>query len=522
MSTLNQLQEVEIDDIFISTTNPRKTFDESSMKELQESISKVGVLQPILLRPIEDHETFELVCGERRFRAAVNAGLKTIPANIRHLTDEEAFEMQIIENLERKDVHPLEEADAFKKMLESGRYKIADIAAKFARPESFITQRLKLTELIDEIKKDFYDEKLGIGQAIMIARISEDSQREIYQRSQETWDPGYGTIDSLRRDIERKTYDLNEAPFDLTDENLIKTAPACITCPKRAGANPSLFSDIEEPNTCFDFSCYRNKKEAHISHNIMKIVEGEKDALIGRGYNNPEGFIQDLLKQNNITPLERYRDFREIQSHELEHYPDAIDIFMAAGSEAGTYLKGVIRDTAKQKTNEADSPEQQIQKIESRESRAKELDRIKIFQAIKETDAFETYVTNDKPLNSIEKKAMWFIFKKTALEYSSVNEYNKEIGCPDNYNDVEEYKFYENANSKTDDLKTTKLVRMAIIDFLTGMHEPDIERDTRSRFFYEIFKLHHPDVLSGIEEVQNAIAEDRIQRVAERIEKLKQ
>lgn len=108
-----ELKEIKLADIVISKTNPRKTFDEQSIEELAQSIIEKGVLQPIVVRVNGKPGKYELVCGERRVRASLKAQtakktITTIPAVIRQLTNEEALEVQIIENLQRKDVHPMQ------------------------------------------------------------------------------------------------------------------------------------------------------------------------------------------------------------------------------------------------------------------------------------------------------------------------------------------------------------------------------------------------------------------------------
>ena len=104
-----------------SNYNPRKRFDETGLDELAESIKQQGVLQPITVRPIADTDRYEIVFGERRYRASVIAGLEEVPAIISELSDEEAQEMAVTENLQRKDVTPTEEANAYKQLIDSGR-----------------------------------------------------------------------------------------------------------------------------------------------------------------------------------------------------------------------------------------------------------------------------------------------------------------------------------------------------------------------------------------------------------------
>ena len=116
--------------------NPRKRFDETSLYELAESIKRQGVLQPITVRPVDGTDRYGIVFGERRYRASVIAGRDEIPAIVSELSDEEAEEMAITENLQRKDVTPVEEAAAYQRLIESGRHTVQTLAQLFGKNEN--------------------------------------------------------------------------------------------------------------------------------------------------------------------------------------------------------------------------------------------------------------------------------------------------------------------------------------------------------------------------------------------------
>ena len=140
---------LDLNKIVNSTYNPRKNFREETLLELAESIKQSGVLQPICVRPRD--EGFEIVYGERRYWAAAMAGLQIIPALIRELSDAEAEDAAITENLQREDVRPREEAAAYKRALQSGRHTIESLVGKFGKSEAYIRSRLKLCDLIDAL-----------------------------------------------------------------------------------------------------------------------------------------------------------------------------------------------------------------------------------------------------------------------------------------------------------------------------------------------------------------------------------
>jgi len=162
-----------------SATNPRRIFQDAALKELAESIRSQGVLSPLLVRPLTD-QSFEIVAGARRYRAAKIAEAPTVPVRIVHLTDAEALEAQLIENLQRENVHPLEEAQGFRALLnlEEPRYSIEQIAAKTGKSPAYCVGRLKLTELSPAVVEAFSKDEIGVGHALLLARLQPAQQEE--------------------------------------------------------------------------------------------------------------------------------------------------------------------------------------------------------------------------------------------------------------------------------------------------------------------------------------------------------
>ena len=139
----SSIQEVPLAKIRESKTNPRRFFDEAKLVELSDNIRQYGVLQPILLRPLPEGEagTYELVAGARRFRASKLAKRESIPATVRELTDVQALELQVIENVQRVDVHPLDEAQGYAALiqLEPDTYPVETIAARVGRSPAYVS-----------------------------------------------------------------------------------------------------------------------------------------------------------------------------------------------------------------------------------------------------------------------------------------------------------------------------------------------------------------------------------------------
>src|SRR5713226_9968019 len=172
---VSSIQDIPIAKIRESKTNPRRFFHEAKLAELADNIRQHGVLQPILLRPLPEGEagTFELVAGTRRYRACKLAKRDSIPATVRELTDAQALELQVIENVQRVDVHPLDEAQGYAALIElqSDTYTVESIASRVGRSPAYVSGRLRLIQLIPEAKQAFYDEKLTVAHAFEIARL---------------------------------------------------------------------------------------------------------------------------------------------------------------------------------------------------------------------------------------------------------------------------------------------------------------------------------------------------------------
>src|SRR5512138_1792447 len=222
-----------------SKSNPRKSFGD--MTELIDSVRTKGVLVPVLCRPAE--EGWELVFGARRLRAAQAAGLAEIPAMVREMTDREVLEVQVIENLQRADVHPLEEAEGFKALHEQYGVPVEELAAKTGKSTAFVRNRLKLCSLHETAKEAFFTNAINASVAQLLARMPEALQEKATKELLNF--PTGGEQVSQRRAFEfiqsRYMLSLEGAPFDVTDAELYPEAGACSACPKRTGNQRELF-----------------------------------------------------------------------------------------------------------------------------------------------------------------------------------------------------------------------------------------------------------------------------------------
>lgn len=178
---MNKISLIAIEKIKSNEHQPRKVFKDESIQELSQSIEKDGLLQPITVRKVS-RDTFEIVQGERRYRAAKLAGLKEIPAFVREMDDKEAFHLAVIENIQREELTPIEEAKAFQEYAEMG-YSHAEIAKKVSKSRTYVTSRLRLLKLNGRILGWINDGKLSEGHAKQILRMESIVDRLLGENS---------------------------------------------------------------------------------------------------------------------------------------------------------------------------------------------------------------------------------------------------------------------------------------------------------------------------------------------------
>lgn len=182
---------------------PRKNFDEDSLLELAESIKQFGLLQPIL---VQDRKTYyEIIAGERRWRAAKMAGLKEVPVIIKDLTDQEIVEISLIENIQREDLNPIEEALAYKRLLTEFNLKQDEVAERVSKSRTAVTNSMRLLKLCDEVQQMIIDDMISTGHAR--ALISIEDQEQQYTIAQKIFDEKLSV-----RDVEKLVKNLNTPP----------------------------------------------------------------------------------------------------------------------------------------------------------------------------------------------------------------------------------------------------------------------------------------------------------------------
>jgi ParB family transcriptional regulator, chromosome partitioning protein len=248
--------------LFESPTNPRTHYDDAALDELAQNIKANGVIQPIVVRAAAAGK-FEIVVGHRRFRASSRAGMESIPAIIHALTDAQVRALQLIENAQREDVHPFDEAVAYSALRDNEGFTVDQIVAAVGKSKSEIYQRLQLLKLTPKAREAFVRRQLETAHAVELARLQPKDQDEALRLCLDKHHPL--SFRGLKEWIQRNVHlNLRSAPFKMDDATLLPKAGACLTCQKRTGAQPALFPDVKQKDTCTDRPCFQAKIVAFV------------------------------------------------------------------------------------------------------------------------------------------------------------------------------------------------------------------------------------------------------------------
>jgi len=253
--------EMSIKSIVPSKHNYRKTVDSAKMTELTASIKAKGVLQPILVRRINGKH--EIVAGHRRYQASIDAGLETIPVIEKNLTDEEALEIQVIENSQREDPNPMEEAWGFKRLVDLGKHTPETLAAKIDHSVRYVMERISLLRLSDKAQEKVASGEISMGHALLLTRLkNQGDQKEFLQMITER--EGM-TVKEAQWRIKNFSKDIKDAVFD---------TESCKTCDFLSTNQTILFPELKKSGECMDRSCFFTKTRDH----CKAIVDEKKKA----------------------------------------------------------------------------------------------------------------------------------------------------------------------------------------------------------------------------------------------------
>lgn len=422
----------------IPFANSRKSIAKGSMKELADSFKVLGQQQAILVRHNpHKKDGFTLIYGHRRLEAALSLSTKEKPylvkAEIREVDDNDVFELQGIENLQRVDLPPLDEAALFQQLLGKKDYTTKILSDKIGKSEIYIIKRISLNKLIKPIQEALQKEEITLSHALILAKyvpvVQESYFKAIFSEYNfEKLTANYKrttplTPKQLLKLIEEKTdYNLTKAIFNIKDPTLLKGVPSCVECPKNSTNDIGLFEGIKK-NVCTDFSCRTLKEAAHLSNLSSR---NNKAVFIESDYysNTRIKGLKDVLKHDS------YKDSKE------KGCPDTEPAIIAAANKEESLGKMVyICRNQKCKIHNSNSSSGHIgsgkspaQKAKEAKSRLDNKYRLALLTAISEE--FLRHCTTNKLYQNKPDEHLIIIAKKMygRIEYNEQKKFAKWFG----------------------------------------------------------------------------------------------
>ncbi|WP_437371194.1 ParB/RepB/Spo0J family partition protein [Maribacter litoralis] len=556
-----QIQNLPLGKIKPDLEQPRKTFNEDALKQLSESIEKHGVLQPITVRQLNGH--YVIVIGERRYRASKLAGKKTVPCIVRTYTNNDILEVQIIENLQRQDVKPTEEAEAIAYLSE--KYAPTEIAKRLGRTDNFIRQRLKLAGLIDGFKHFVRNGEMTISLGVGVALFEPEEQQMMLETMGEDFN-----AHQINRMIKDQTYDLEKASFDVADKKLVPKAGSCVECPFNAANQGNLFG--EGKMFCTKAACFETKKSKSFlnligkskKENILLIPEirqywadEENNQLIISQLekNGLKVYLLDDVEiiENPIQPTiedikieYQHYDYSEEQlKAELEEAKQDYDeefVKYNSAKENG-FNNGIlfhpetyrnkevfVKIVEKSKDESTDywapltnrkmadcTPEEQIVKINEREIRKKQIENNKQFEEVVEMIRETKYIDTKKTLSKDEMVAFSISLFENNVDYMSQQKYFSKF--LDDTSKMTKVEMVENFKKKFKKETFHKLIRF-ILTKQVHFGESNHVNNLTNISFYNAIQGYYKTKIVNIEEEYVEKRNKREERLKERIESL--
>jgi ParB/RepB/Spo0J family partition protein len=338
------VEEIPLSRLVPSKNNPRKSFNDASMLDLMESIKAHGVTSPILAR-LKDGK-LEIVFGERRYRASKELKRETIPTIVKELGDEEADELRFVENLQREDLSPVEEAKEYERRWKG--ISPADISAKIGKPETHVVQRLRLLKLIPEAQEALGKDKILLGHAFELCKLREDEQKqalkwllsarvEVGESKNFAEVKTHYSVEALKRYIQANfLLVLASAPFDTTDPKLNPSMGACTECQDNTANLGSLFPGVKDAR-CTVPDCFQKKALVALDADIAAVEKesGKKVFRLAIGYEREsqklkvDGYWNQF--SNAIVEVEKGKECESAQQAVVVHVDPTITTKASVG-----------------------------------------------------------------------------------------------------------------------------------------------------------------------------------------------
>ena len=449
-----QVKNIQVSDICPSELNPRKTFDQESLLELAQNIKENGLVQPITIRkrPKDSETKYEIVCGERRYRAVCINGDAEIQCIIKDLDDKHAFAAMIIENLQRQDVDPIEEAAAIAKLWNNGNTMlVAEIAKLLGKSNSYVTGRIQLSNIIPEFVPLLHDGRVYVVHLIEISKLTHEQQKSLFEECfseacMARWKQKYLTIDMLREMIDEHVMNvLDTAKFDIRDGSY-SCGHDCEGCPFNTKNKPESFKDANRPR-CMKSECFTQKTMEHILREAKEsgltiVYQGEGNEKwieaakeVGLSLINADDRKYVLLPVEPDKAKFSDAEYYEKRMTAYRHAKAIFDSNVADGLVEQVYevcfdgkLSGERKWTfsAPQKDEtpqEAQSKKDQIAKLKEAMLKCDEQEHDELIEEKRKMLATSQYSTMNTPLNGEEQKVFHALLLKR-LPY----EFKKSLG----------------------------------------------------------------------------------------------
>ncbi len=564
---------ISVSDIDFSPLNYRKLFSEEALQLFAQELAQHGIISPLLLRRKSENR-YELVAGERRLRAAKIAKFQTIPAQIAELTDQQVREIQLSENLQRENPHPMNEASAIGDMQQAG-LNIDEIALRLGKSKQFVYTRLKLLNLIEAFQEMVFADVISIADALQIATLSEGSQNEFFIDQCKDWQKKKGfKLNNIVYYLNHYRYDLKRAPFNTKDKNLVPEAGACSVCPSNSATLKSLFPEVAKESICSNKECYNNKCIVHYmaalgnsittyqpvaliyknqltetDEKLIHLIPGAAELPQHNSYDisimtkpqepDKENYMYDTGKGKAKLDKEEYDEAIEEYNSELEAYnlhvesehykiavlldgKDFIPVYFSLekskqSRNGQTVTAKDVQIAIKSGTATPDLLKSEIARIKDREKRSEELDTEKIQLTVHNLfSEFAAKPENNKTLTAADMTGARLIIYQS-LDYSTKQKVSeilfKEKGKRKRSDDSLEG-LYERFSTMTKQ-EFSYLIRMAI----SCKSESKYPAQQAGYFLYQMAKQAGITVKS-VEDAQAEKAKERKEKQAVRIKEL--